>query len=60
MANAAALSIFDYERLAREDLIVYGDHTLDISKQVDALIRDGRAYLKIMVADSIPSGRRGV
>jgi hypothetical protein len=54
VADPSALSIFDYRRLAEEDLIVYGEHSLNIAGQADLLIADGRLMLKALVGATVP------
>jgi hypothetical protein len=55
-ASPQALSIFNYDTLFREDVIVYGPHTLDLTQQVETVLIEARATLKAMVAASIPPG----
>jgi len=52
--DPAALSIFDYSSIFREDVIVCGAHTFDIADQADRVLAESRATLKAMVADAIP------
>ena len=49
-----ALTIFDYERLLRDDVITYGTHTLDLSDEVPQLLADAREALKGMVKTAVP------
>jgi hypothetical protein len=52
--SEAALTIFDYERLLREDIISYGGHELDLAGQVPTVITEARAALKQMVGTAVP------
>lgn len=49
-----ALTIFDYERLLREDVVVYGAHALDLSAEVPILLAEAREALKAMVGTAVP------
>jgi len=49
-----ALTIFNYERLLREDVITYGAHTLDLSGEVPQLLNEARAALRGMVETAVP------
>lgn len=44
-----ALTIFDYEKLLESDLIVYGEHSLDLSEEVPRLLHEARDCLKSFV-----------
>jgi hypothetical protein len=49
-----ALTIFDYERLLLEDVVVYGAHSLDLSAEVPRLLAEAREALKAMVGTAVP------
>lgn len=49
-----ALTIFDFERLLREDVVVYGAHTLGLSTEVPRLLAEAREALKAMVGTAVP------
>lgn len=41
-----ALSIFNWERLVMDDVIAYGDHELDLTTEVPAVVTEVRQFLK--------------
>jgi len=52
--HADALTIFSYERLLHEDVIVYGSHELNLAEQVPKVLAEARAALKLMLGTSVP------
>lgn len=52
-----ALTIFDYEPLLKEDVLVYGKHRLGVSHEIPDLLADIRRFIKDIVAGTPgPSG----
>lgn len=49
-----AVTIFDYQRLLEENVVVYGGHSLDLSTEVPRLLTEARETLKAMVGTLPP------